>query len=88
MLSLFQCFSISFEMCLHVATVFNVINPLTEGIDSGSFLRKRHFLDILVLFRLHLSQICFNVLKNALASRQLGFLATSIAFMTFWLGHA
>ena len=43
-------------------------------------MRKRHFLDILVLFRLDLGQISFNVLKNALASRQLGFLATSIAF--------
>ena len=33
-----------------------------------------------MLFRLDLGQISFNVLKNALASRQLGFLATSIAF--------
>ena len=43
-------------------------------------MRKRRFLDILVLFRLDLGQISFNVLKNTLASRQLGFLATSIAF--------
>ena len=33
-----------------------------------------------MLFRLDLGQINSNVLKNALASRQLGFLATSIAF--------
>ena len=33
-----------------------------------------------MLFRLDLGQISFDVLKNALASRQLGFLATSIAF--------
>ena len=41
---------------------------------------EKAFLDILVLFRLDLGQISFNVLKNALASRQLGFLATGIAF--------
>ena len=40
---------------------------------------KRGFLDILVLFRLDLGQITFNPVKNALASQQLGFLATSIA---------
>ena len=39
-------------------------------------MRKRRFLDILVLFRLDLGQISFNVLKNT----QLGFLATSIEF--------
>ena len=33
-----------------------------------------------MLFRLDLGQISFNVLKNALATRQLRFLATSIAF--------
>ena len=46
----------------------------------GAFLRKRRFLDILVVSRLDLGQISFNLLKNALASRQLGFLATGIAF--------
>ena len=37
------------------------------------------FLDILVVFGLDLGQITFNLVKNALASRQLGFLATGIA---------
>ena len=32
-----------------------------------------------MVFRLDLGQISFNLVKNALASRQLGFLATSIA---------
>ena len=41
---------------------------------------KRRFLDILVVFGLDLSQITFNLVTNALASRQLGFLATAIAF--------
>ena len=53
----------------------------SEALNSEprSFLRKRGFLDILVVFRLDLGQISFNLVKNALASRQLGFLATSIA---------
>ena len=33
-----------------------------------------------MVFRLDLGQINFNLVKNAIASRQLGFLATSIAF--------
>ena len=33
-----------------------------------------------MVFRLDLGQISFILVKNALASRQLGFLATSIAF--------
>ena len=43
-------------------------------------MRQRPFLDILVVFGLDLCQITFNLVKNALASRQLGFLATGIAF--------
>ena len=37
-------------------------------------------MDILEVFRLDLGQITFNLVKNALASQQLGFLATGIAF--------
>ena len=37
-------------------------------------------LDILVVFRLDLGQISFNLVENAFATRQLAFLATSIAF--------
>ena len=37
-------------------------------------------------FRLDLRQISFNLVKNALASRQLGFLATSIAFRDILTG--
>ena len=58
-------------------------NPLTPG----AFCEKRRFLDILVVFRLDLSQISFNLVKNALASRQLGFLAPSIAFCEVVLRH-
>ena len=53
----------------------HVINPL----NPRAFCKKRGFLDILVLSRLNLGQITFNAVKNALASQQLGFLATSIA---------
>ena len=38
------------------------------------------FLDILVVFRLGLSQISFDLVENAFATQQLAFLATSIAF--------
>jgi len=37
-------------------------------------------LDILALFRLDFSQISFNVVENAFATRQLAVLATSITF--------
>ena len=50
-------------------------------------MQKRHFLDTLVVFRLDLSQISFNLVENALASQQLGFLATSmIAFCDILTG--
>ena len=38
------------------------------------------FLDILVVLRLDLSQISFNLVENAFATRQLALLATRIAF--------
>ena len=38
------------------------------------------FLDILVVFRLDLGQISFNLAENAVATRQLAFLAAGIAF--------
>ena len=41
-----------------------------------------------MVFGLDLGQITFNLVKNALASRQLGFLATGIAFCDISLGHA
>ena len=40
----------------------------------------RVFLDILVIFRLDLGQISFNLVENVFATRQLAFLATGIAF--------
>ena len=43
-------------------------------------MRKWRLLDILLVFRLDLGQISLNLLKNARASPQLGFLATGIAF--------
>ena len=50
-------------------------NPLTPGAFA-----KMNFLDILVVFRLDLDQISFNLVKNTFATPQLTFLATSIAF--------
>ena len=41
---------------------------------------KKVFMDILVVFRLDLGPISFNLVKNALASQQLSFLGTSIVF--------
>ena len=38
------------------------------------------FLDILVVLRLDVGQISFNLVENVFATRQLAFLATSIAF--------
>ena len=38
------------------------------------------FLDILVVFRLDIGQVSFNLTENAFATRQLALLATSIAF--------
>ena len=52
------------------------INPLTPG----TFCKKMRFLDIMVVFRLDLGQISFNLVENAFATRQLAFLATGIAF--------
>ena len=48
---------------------------------------KNMFLDILVVLRLDLGQISFNLVENAFAKRRLA-LATRIASMTFWLGCA
>ena len=53
-------------------TLFNPLIP-------GAFCRKC-FLDILVVFRLDLSQISFNLVENTFATRQLAFFATTIAF--------
>ena len=47
---------------------------------SWNFLQKVRFLDILVIFKLDLSQITFDLVENAFATQQLAFLATSIAF--------
>ena len=51
------------------------LNPLTPEASC----KKCIFLDILVVFRLDLGQISFNLVKNAFAksSQQLAFLATS-----------
>ena len=53
---------------------------------------KKRFLDILVVLRLNLGQISFNLVKIAFATRQLALLATRITFYvrfaTFWLEHA
>ena len=56
------------------------LNFIHQPIDSCNFLQKVRFLDILVTFRLDLSQITFNPVENAFATQQLAFLATSIAF--------
>ena len=52
-------------------------NPLTPG----AFCQKCVFRDILVVFRLDLGQISFNVVENAFATRQRALLATRIAFL-------
>ena len=41
-------------------------------------------LDILVVFRLDLSQISFNLVENTFATQQLALLATRIAFLDIW----
>ena len=47
--------------------------------DSWSVLPKMHFLDILEIFRLDISQSSFNLVSETYATRQLAFLSTS-----FW----
>ena len=42
-----------------------------------------HFFDILVVFRLALGQISFNLVENAFATRQLALLVTRIEFFDF-----
>ena len=54
------------------------INPLTPG--AFCIILKMRFLDIMVVFRLDLGQISFNLVENAFATQQLTFLATGIAF--------
>ena len=54
------------------------INPLTPG--AFCIILKMRFLDIMVVFRLDLGQISFNLVENAFATPQLAFLATGIAF--------
>ena len=49
-------------------------SPLTHWLPE--LFAKRRFLDILVVFGLDLGQIIFNLVKNALASRQLKVSAT------------
>ena len=49
-------------------------------VDSWSFLQKMRFFDILVVFRLDLSQISFNLVHKAFSTQQNALLATSIPF--------
>ena len=46
----------------------------------GTFCQKMCFLDILVVLRLHLGQISFNLVENAFQTQQLALLTTRIAF--------
>ena len=48
------------------------------AIDSGSFLPKMRFLDILVVFRLDFGQSSFNLVEKAFATQQFVLLATGI----------
>ena len=52
------------------------INPLTPG----TFLPKTHFLDILVVLKLDLGQISFNLVENAFATQRVAVFATKITF--------
>ena len=63
--------------------VQSVINPLT-----WSFLQKMCFLDILVVFRLDLGQISFNLVQIYFQHDSLPFLPLASRFTTFRLGRA
>ena len=43
-----------------------------------------HFLEFLVVLRLDLRQISFNLVENAFVAQQLALLATKIMFYEFW----
>ena len=60
------------EQCKYV---FDCLNPLTPGRFA-----KNVFLDILVVFRLDIGQISFNLVKKAFAIKKFALLPTSIAF--------
>ena len=64
----------------HEQARVKLINPLTPW----AFCKKMRFLDILMVFRLDLGQISFNLVENAFATRQLASLATGIAFYDIW----
>ena len=51
-----------------------------QPIDTWNFLPKMRFLDNLVVLRLDLSQISFNLVEDAFATQQLALLATKIMF--------
>ena len=61
-----------------IITIIRTIRTIiiiTLPIDSWNFLQKISFFDMLVIFRLDLGQISFNLVKNAFATQQLAFLA-------------
>ena len=59
-------------------------NPLTPE----TFCQNCFFFDILALWKLDRGQISFNLVENALVTRQLAVLVTRIAFKTFQPRHA
>ena len=58
----------------------HALNPLTPG----AFCQKCVFRYIVVVLRLDLGQISFNLVENAFATRQLALLATRLAFLDVW----
>ena len=66
-----------------------ILKNSSWSIDSWRFLPcKNAFLDILVVFRLDLGQISFNLVENAFATRRLALVATRTLFSTIDHGRA
>ena len=73
---IFYCVTLYYKRVDNKLFLLDLLNPLTPG----TFCQKMHFLVILVVLRLDLGQISFNLVGNAFATRQLALLATGIAF--------
>ena len=60
---------------------------LHSPIDSWNFLQKVGFLDNLVIFRLDLGRITFNLVETSLQHNSLRFSPKASRFSALWLGH-
>ena len=66
-LSFLGLFGIGFANLSQKDPSFGKLGHMINTLSPRAFCEKRRFLDVLVVFRLDLDQISFNLVKNALA---------------------